>query len=153
MQTDQELPVIRAWYEFTIWLIPKIQKFPRDLRYVDDFVLLHNDKGQLAQWRSQIEQYLLRMRLWLHPRKRVISRTIDGIRLLGFRVWPDRIWATRGSTHRARKRMQRYRAMVYAGTMTHMEFHQRIQAWRGHAQILSSHRFAENILCDILKAG
>tara|TARA_R110002111_G_scaffold260867_1_gene332902 strand:- start:7775 stop:8131 length:357 start_codon:yes stop_codon:yes gene_type:complete len=34
MKQDEELPLIRAWYEMTIWLIPKIQKFPRDLRFV-----------------------------------------------------------------------------------------------------------------------
>ena len=34
MKTDEELPIIRLWYEFTIWLLPKIQKFPRDLRFV-----------------------------------------------------------------------------------------------------------------------
>ncbi len=34
MKKDDELPIIRAWYEFTIWLLPKIQKFPRDMRFV-----------------------------------------------------------------------------------------------------------------------
>jgi hypothetical protein len=33
MAPDEELPVIRAAYEFTTWLIPKIGKFPRDLRF------------------------------------------------------------------------------------------------------------------------
>jgi hypothetical protein len=30
---DEELPVIRAAHEFVVWLIPKIGKFPRDLRF------------------------------------------------------------------------------------------------------------------------
>lgn len=30
---DEELPVIRAAQEFVVWLIPKIGKFPRDLRF------------------------------------------------------------------------------------------------------------------------
>ena len=33
MATDKELPILRAWYEFTVWLVPKIGKFPRDLRF------------------------------------------------------------------------------------------------------------------------
>jgi len=33
MKPDAELPVIRLVYEFTVWLIPKIGKFPRDLRF------------------------------------------------------------------------------------------------------------------------
>ena len=34
MKPDDDLPIIRAWYEFMIWLMPKIAKFPRDLRFV-----------------------------------------------------------------------------------------------------------------------
>lgn len=33
MREEQELPVIQACYDFTVWLFPHIQKFPRDLRY------------------------------------------------------------------------------------------------------------------------
>jgi hypothetical protein len=32
MTPDEELPVIRAAYEFTTWLIPKVGRFPRDLQ-------------------------------------------------------------------------------------------------------------------------
>lgn len=34
MRTEEELPIIRAWHEFCAWLIPKISKFPRDLKFV-----------------------------------------------------------------------------------------------------------------------
>ncbi len=33
MQQEQDLPIIRACYEFLVWLVPKIGKFPRDLRF------------------------------------------------------------------------------------------------------------------------
>ncbi|MBS0202905.1 MAG: diversity-generating retroelement protein Avd [Planctomycetes bacterium] len=33
MQKPDELPIIRAWYEFLIWIVPKIEKFPRNLRF------------------------------------------------------------------------------------------------------------------------
>ena len=31
---DEELPIIRAFYDFVLWLKPKIAKFPRDPRFV-----------------------------------------------------------------------------------------------------------------------
>jgi hypothetical protein len=34
MRGDEELPIIRAFYDLTVWLIPKIAKFPRDHRFV-----------------------------------------------------------------------------------------------------------------------
>ncbi len=30
---DEELPIIRSWYEFSVWLIPKTAKFPREHRF------------------------------------------------------------------------------------------------------------------------
>ncbi len=34
MPRDEELPIIRAFYDFALWLSPKIAKFPRDQRFV-----------------------------------------------------------------------------------------------------------------------
>ncbi len=34
MTHDEELPIIRGCYDFTLWLNPKIAKFPRDQRFV-----------------------------------------------------------------------------------------------------------------------
>jgi hypothetical protein len=30
---DEELPIIRDFYEFVVWFVPKIGKFPRDQRF------------------------------------------------------------------------------------------------------------------------
>ena len=34
MPRDEELPIIRAFYDFVLWLNPKIAKFPRDQLFV-----------------------------------------------------------------------------------------------------------------------
>ncbi|MGO8746123.1 MAG: diversity-generating retroelement protein Avd [Thermoguttaceae bacterium] len=34
MTRDEELPILRAFYDFILWLSPKIAKFPRDQRFV-----------------------------------------------------------------------------------------------------------------------
>jgi hypothetical protein len=34
MARDQELPIIRSFYDFVLWVSPKIAKFPRDRRFV-----------------------------------------------------------------------------------------------------------------------
>jgi hypothetical protein len=34
MPREEELPILRAFYDFAVWLIPKIAKFPRDHRFV-----------------------------------------------------------------------------------------------------------------------
>lgn len=34
MPRDEELPIIRAFYDFMLWMIPKNAKFPRDQQFV-----------------------------------------------------------------------------------------------------------------------
>ncbi len=42
------------------------------VRYVDDFLVFSNDKNHLADVREQISEFLVRLRLRLHPKKSVI---------------------------------------------------------------------------------
>ncbi len=59
------------------------------LRYVDDFILFANDKKVLREWRAKLIKRLERYRLILHD-ERVLSRPVtDGIRFLGFVIFPE----------------------------------------------------------------
>jgi hypothetical protein len=63
-------------------------KAPRYLRYVDDFVLVHQDREQLERWRGQIEAFLrdqLRLELKAEQKLRPIDSGID---FLGFVLYP-----------------------------------------------------------------
>jgi retron-type reverse transcriptase len=63
-------------------------KAKRYLRYVDDFVLVHHDRAQLAAWQGQIETFLAReLRLSLKADVR-LRRLEDGIDFLGYVVRP-----------------------------------------------------------------
>ncbi len=63
-------------------------KANRYLRYVDDFVLVHHDREQLATWQREIEQFLadrLQLRLKADIRLRPLT---DGIDFLGYVIRP-----------------------------------------------------------------
>jgi retron-type reverse transcriptase len=118
----------------------------RYVRYCDDFVLLDGDKRRLAEWRDAIEAFLRTLRLWLHPTKRVISRTEDGIRFLGYRVFPDHRLLDQGNVRRFKRRMRRYQQMYAAGQLSALQVRQRIVAWVGHAQHADTWRLRRAIL-------
>jgi RNA-directed DNA polymerase len=120
------------------------------LRYVDDFVLLDDDPRRLADWRDAIEQFLMTLRLWLHDRRRVISRTCDGLRLLGYRVWPRQIELTRDSVVKFRRRMRRYQAAYGRGELSPAALTQRVRSWLGHAQFADGERYRADLLSDIV---
>lgn len=63
-------------------------KAKRYLRYVDDFVLVHHDRAQLAAWQGDIEAFLARaLHLRLKPDIR-LRPLGDGIDFLGYIVRP-----------------------------------------------------------------
>ena len=56
------------------------------IRYVDDFVILHNSKEQLKQWKIEINNFLKEnLKLELHPDKSKIIPLSKGIDFVGFR--------------------------------------------------------------------
>ena len=69
------------------------------IRYVDDFVILHSSKEQLAEWRRKIDRFLLeRLKLELHPQKSKIISLSRGIDFVGFRCfWHYRLLRKRNT--------------------------------------------------------
>ncbi len=63
-------------------------KAHRYLRYVDDFVLVHESRDQLVDWQARIEAFLAdRLRLKLKAETKLQPLT-DGIDFLGYIVYP-----------------------------------------------------------------
>ena len=56
------------------------------IRYVDDFVILHNSKEQLTKWKEQIDAFLKEeLKLELHKEKSKVISLSRGIDFIGFR--------------------------------------------------------------------
>ena len=58
------------------------------LRYVDDFLLFGDDKGQLWEMKQRIECFLQRLRLVLKPNGATLFRVKDGFPCFGYRALP-----------------------------------------------------------------
>lgn len=71
-------------------------------RYVDDFVILHDDPQQLNEWYGKLNEFLgTRLKLKLHPRKKSINTVFSGIDFVGFRIKPNRIYLRKLTIKRA----------------------------------------------------
>ena len=58
------------------------------IRYVDDFVILHESKEQLQKWKIKVNDFLKeQLKIELHPSKSNILKLDGGINFLGFRVF------------------------------------------------------------------
>lgn len=116
------------------------------LRYVDDFVLFSDDKAWLSEARTRCREFLLAMRLRLHPHKSVISPTSVGIRFLGYRVFPDCIRLPREHLVRWRRKLRVLRDRFATGAVSAALIGQRVASWNGHASQANSWRLRADIL-------
>lgn len=121
----------------------------RYIRYVDDFVVLDDSKERLREIKKEIEEYLVGLRLRLHPRKSRIHRIKDGIRFLGFRVFPTHRLLDKGNALRMRQRMKQMAAEYENGNISLDNVRQRIRSWIGHAAHADTWKLRGRILGSV----
>jgi retron-type reverse transcriptase len=103
------------------------------LRYVDDFLLFADDKDVLWTWKSELEAWLARLRLTIHPGAHPRPVT-EGIPFLGFVVYPEyrRLKRRKGIHYR-----QRFRRLVDNYATGHISLDQlsaSVRGWANHAR-------------------
>ncbi|MBL6986263.1 MAG: RNA-dependent DNA polymerase [Methylobacter sp.] len=103
------------------------------LRYVDDFIVLGDDKAELWKLKTQIQTRLDDERLRLHPNKMHVVPTYSGLDVLGYYVFPGKRLLRNDNGHRFARKLRSY-AKAYADyKMDWCDFNPRVQSWIGHA--------------------
>ncbi len=98
------------------------------VRYMDDFVLWHDDPDMLIRWRSSIEGFLSqRLKLSLNTRWTCNSSDL-GLAFLGVRVLPQWFGMTRGNRRRFCLRLRDYERAYLAGQLTDRDLQRRVSA-------------------------
>jgi len=70
------------------------------IRYMDDFVILHESKQELQKIRARITSHLKNLKLEMHPKKNVIFPTTLGVDFLGYRIFPEHRLARKSTVKR-----------------------------------------------------
>jgi retron-type reverse transcriptase len=110
------------------------------VRYVDDFLVFSHDKSHLADVREQIKEFLVGLRLRLHPNKCAVFPVKDGIRFLGYRVFPTHRLLPKENVRRFRRRVRGMQEDYAARRVSYAEIYQRLMSWVGHAQQANTYR-------------
>jgi len=103
------------------------------LRYMDDFVVFHDDKEFLWAVKDYIVHYLAKLRLQIHENKCRIFRTEKGTPFLGLTVFPNRRRLKGENVVRFKRRLKRFQALYKNGSINWKNIIQSIRAWIGHA--------------------
>ncbi|MBC8277086.1 MAG: group II intron reverse transcriptase domain-containing protein [FCB group bacterium] len=104
------------------------------VRYMDDFIIFGDSKRKLFGILEEIREYMMGIRLILHPRKQEIFPAKNGLPFLGFYIFRDRRRLLRDGIQRFNKRLKHQMYAISAGKMSLTEFKQSLMSWIGHAQ-------------------
>lgn len=115
------------------------------IRYVDDFVLFSNSKEELKLIKKQIMHYCEKIRLNLHPHKTMIYKTSNGVKFLGFRLFPGFRLLQRDNVLRAKRRFKKMEACLNTGTVQKDFVSNSLNGWRGHAVNANTYRLQKKM--------
>lgn len=103
------------------------------LRYVDDLILLGDDKTALWAMRDAVGERLAALRLHLHPDKAQVMRTDRKVDVLGYQVAQSQRWLRAENPRRARQRLRSLAHAYATGRADWPDVRQSVRAWIGHA--------------------
>jgi retron-type reverse transcriptase len=115
------------------------------VRYVDDFLVFSDDKQHLAEVRNQVKDFLAGLRLRLHPAKSVIFPVGQGIRFLGYRVFPTHRLLAKENVRRFRRRLRKMQGQYARHEISLAHARQRVMSWIGHARQADTFRLRRRL--------
>jgi RNA-directed DNA polymerase len=122
----------------------------RYIRYVDDFVLLADDKATLWEYKTRLDAFLSEsLRLRVHAHKHLVQPVTRGTAYLGYRVFPTHRRILPASGYRFARRLRRMSVAYAHGTLTLPKVRQRVAAWIGHAQNGDTFGLRESLLSQV----
>jgi len=112
------------------------------IRYVDDFVILHESKKQLEKWKEAIKIFLEEnLKLELHPDKSRIMPLSRGADFVGFRNYYYFRLLRKRSLIKMKRRINDYKE----GKVHKEKILDIFQGWNAHAKWANSHRLTQKI--------
>ncbi|MCP4418477.1 MAG: RNA-dependent DNA polymerase [Chloroflexi bacterium] len=135
------LPIGNQTSQFwaNVYLNPLDHFIKRDLkcaayvRYVDDFLLFHEEKAQLHKWRAAIEGFLTTLRLTIHPEKSVVFPVKSGLPYLGFQIFPTHRRLMQRNVRVFLRRFRQQRRAIRRGDLSFSDIKPSLTSWNAHA--------------------
>ena len=131
--------------------VKHVLKAPRYIRYVDDFVLVHESREQLAIWQQQIEDFLrTQLRLELKADRKLLPLS-QGIDFLGYVIYPTHSRVRRRVVSHLRERLGEWQARYVTGNHIRASsdqlkaVHSVYGSYAGHMQHAQSFRLRQGL--------
>jgi len=124
------------------------------IRYMDDFVILHESKQELHQIKGQISFFLDSMKLTLHPKKANIFPISLGIDFLGYKIFSSYRLVRKSTVKRFLKKCKKKFKGYNSGTIEYDKLMESFNSWNAYMSHADSyalkndlyHRYFKNVI-------
>lgn len=100
------------------------------VRYMDDGIILSDDKTQLHVWRKKIEEFL-NEKLQLNLNNKTMICPIDkGVEWVGYRIWPTHVTIRKSTSLRMKRRLRVLQKQYTAGKVTFARVTQTVSSYK-----------------------
>jgi len=121
------------------------------IRYMDDFVILYDDKRVLKNLLEDVEYYLrVALRLRLNDKTQIFPVGPRPIDFLGYRIFPEYRLLRKGNLRRTKRKLKKFARLYALGQISLLDVQPSIVSWIGHAQHADSWRVRNKILNNLI---
>ena len=127
--------------------IKRVLKAKRYIRYMDDLLIVSDDKAQLKRWQNEIIAFLRNeLCLTVHPRKTRLFPVRLGVEFVGYVIWPHKIRVRSSTVKLCKKRWRVLLKMYRSGAITKEELREIFYAWVAHIKHASPRQARQLVL-------
>ncbi len=116
------------------------------IRYVDDFVILHENKNVLETYKEKTTRYLKNLRLELHQDKSKIFSLYRGVDLLGFRCFYYFKLLRKRNIKQFSKRLETLKEKYNLELITYEQIMLNIEGWFAYALWADTYKLRKEII-------
>jgi len=117
------------------------------IRYVDDFIILHNSRKLLEEYKLKINNFLKeKLDLELHPDKSGVIKLKKGINFLGFRIFCYHKLIRKSNLKDFEKKFHRLRILYKEGMIAREKAVESLEGWIAYASHGNTFKYLTHII-------
>lgn len=117
------------------------------IRYVDDFVILHESKEQLEMWKNDINNFLKEsLKIELHPSKSNVLKLSSGINFLGFRVFFYHKLLRKSNLRNFEKKLNNLKILFDEEIIDREKALDSLEGWLAYCSHANTHKYRKHLL-------
>jgi len=121
------------------------------IRYMDDFIILSNDKEYLKMLLDKIKIFLdTELKLKLNGRTQIFLIGRRSIDFLGYKIWPDHRLLRKSNVRRTKRKFKKFQKLYECNMISLEVINNSMMSWFGHAKWADSYKLRVKILDNLI---